>query len=438
MNPGTPTSRGHSAAEAPTGTDPTEPGPPAVLVLEDGTVFKGRSVGFRGESFGEVVFNTSMTGYQEVLTDPSYREQIVAMTYPEIGIYGINGDDIESETIQVSGFVMHHAIDEPSNHRATGSLAKYLAEQKVVAIEDVDTRALTRHLRSRGAMRGAISCLDLNSESLRARILDHPSLVGRDLAKEVTVEGTRSGNGSSRKGSRIVLVDSGSKAGIPRELLEQTESPIEVVRVRYDASFDEVRTLSPRGVLISNGPGDPAPLAATIDLARGLLEHRIPLAGICLGHQILGLALGGTTYKMQFGHRGSNHPVLQTRTGRVMITAQNHGFALDPTSLGIAWTPLDGAFIAVQPDLLDATAASTPSTTMADRLPDKPLIGVSPLGFGPVEITYLSLNDGTLEGLRLLECPALSVQFHPEASPGPHDAAGFFASFLDMVEACHA
>jgi len=436
MNPATSVPTEHRTA--PIGVEPTEPAPAALLVLEDGTVFEGRSAGCPGEVFGEVVFNTSMTGYQEVLTDPSYRGQIVAMTYPEIGIYGINHDDVESEKIQVAGFAVHHAIAKPSSHRATGSLVEYLFEREITTIENIDTRALVRHLRSRGAMRGAISCLDLDPVSLRARVLEHPSLVGRDLAGEVTTAGPVKADGLPQAMRRIVLVDGGSKAGISRALVKHAASPIDLIRVRYDARLGEILALAPNGVIISNGPGDPAPLAATIELVRGLLGRGIPLAGICLGHQILGLALGGSTYKMQFGHRGSNHPVIHMETGRVMITAQNHGFAIDPTSLGIAWAPLDNAFTAAKADLLNTTVSSPSTETMADRLPKTPLVGNSPMGFGSVEVTCLSLNDGTVEGLRLLDRPALSVQFHPEASPGPHDAAGFFADFLAMVEADHA
>jgi len=420
-------------------------GPPALLVLEDGTTFAGRGVGHPGEAFGEVVFNTSMTGYQEVLTDPSYRGQIVVMTYPEIGIYGVNDDDDESDDIQVAGFVVHHAVAAPSSHRATGSLVGHLADREVPAIEGIDTRALARHLRSCGAMRGAISSLESDPQCLLGRVLDHPSLVGRDLAREAASGQIEPGASSPDATVRIVLVDGGAKAGISRSLLEhaahrERSAPIDVIRVGYDTPLEEVLAWTPCGVIVSNGPGDPAPLVSTIDLVRSLLERRIPVAGICLGHQILGLALGATTYKMRFGHRGSNHPVLHHASGRVMVTSQNHGFAIDPTSLGVAWAPLDAAFVATRAELVDSAAAAGAAATgtMAERLPDEPLVGASPLGFGAIEITHLSLNDGTLEGLRLVDRPALSVQFHPEASPGPHDAAGFFDEFLADVEAHHA
>ena len=405
---------------------------PAVLALEDGAVFWGKSLGQPGETFSELVFNTSMTGYQEVLTDPSYRGQIVVMTYPEIGIYGVNPKDVESKAIQVSGFVVHRAVREPFNQRARGSFPGYLRQAGVVGIEDVDTRALTRHLRTQGAMRGAISTVDLDPKSLIARVQESPPILGRNLAKEVSPSEATAR--SPRKGSHfhVVLVDSGAKDGITRDLILHEMA---VSAVPYDADIETVLKLKPDGVLVSNGPGDPAPLDETIQLIRALLKHRIPLAGICLGHQLLGLALGGQTYKMRFGHRGINHPVKNLATGRVLITTQNHGFAVDPTSLDISWAPLDAAFRPTKPEILgEDTPAPDTSGTMAERLPSRPLIGKSSFGFGSVEITHLSLNDGTLEGLRLHEYPAFSVQYHPEASPGPHDAKPFFERFLTVME----
>jgi len=309
----------------------------ALLALEDGTLFWGKSVGVSGETFGELIFNTGMTGYQEVLTDPSYRGQIVVMTYPEVGIYGINLDDVESKRVQVAGFVIHRAVREPFNHRATLSFTEYLRRAGIVAIEGIDTRALTRHIRTRGAMRGAISTIDLVPESLVSRVRRSPQIVGRDLVREVSprepvVCSTR------REGHfHVVVVDAGVKGGIIREL---TLRQVDVSLVPYDADVATVLSLHPDGILVSNGPGDPAALHQTIRLIRALLENRIPLAGICLGHQLLALALGGQTYKMRFGHRGINHPVKDLATGRVLITTHNHGFAVDPTSLGIPWKPL--------------------------------------------------------------------------------------------------
>ena len=406
--------------------------PTALLALEDGTIFCGKSLGHPGETFGELVFNTGMTGYQEVLTDPSYRGQIVVMTYPEIGIYGVNPEDAESDAIQVAGYVIHRAVCGPFNQRARGSFTNYLSQAGIVAIEGVDTRALTRHLRTQGAMRGAISTVDLDPKSLIARTQKSPPMLGRNLAKEVSPsEATAL---SAQKGGHfhVVLVNSGAKDGIIRDLILHEMA---VSAVPYNADIEAVLKLKPDGVLISNGPGDPAPLDETIQLIRALLEHCIPLAGICLGHQLLGLALGGQTYKMRFGHRGINHPVKELKTGQVLITTQNHGFAVDPTSLDISWAPLDAAFRPTRPNILreDSPAPDT-SGTMAERLPSRPLIGMSPLGYGPVEITHLSLNDGTLEGLRLHEFPAIAVQFHPEASPGSHDAKGFFEAFTALME----
>lgn len=422
---------------------------PALLALEDGTIFWGTSVGAAGETFGELVFNTGMTGYQEVLTDPSYRGQIVVMTYPEIGIYGVNPDDVESERLQVAGFVVHRAVRSAFNQRATLAFTDYLESAGVVAIEGIDTRALTRHLRTHGAMRGAIvTAVDkdaLDSDAFIARVRRSPTMVGRNLAGDVTTDSVI-GYGASGETSgdqdrpHIVVIDAGYKQGIVRDLMA-TGAVVTVVP--YDVDAATVLSLQPDGVMVSNGPGDPEPLAATITMIRALLKQRVPLGGICLGHQLLGLAAGGRTYKMRFGHRGANHPIKELRTGQIMITTQNHGFALDPTSLGIGWAPLDAAFEPTRPELMAQansaeSANSVELVTMAELLPESPLIGTSPAGFGPLEVTHLSLNDGTVEGLRLLDTPAFSVQFHPEASPGPHDAKGFFEQFIAMVKDQHA
>ncbi len=413
----------------------------ALLVLEDGTTLWGKSVGAPGETFGELVFNTSMTGYQEVLTDPSYCGQIVVMTYPEIGIYGVNPEDVESARIQVAGYVVHRAVRRPFNQRATLSFTGYLEQAGIVAIEGVDTRMLTRHLRTQGAMRGAISTVDLDPPHLIERVRQSPQMLGRNLAQEVSP--SQVGNCGQAADCRfhVVMVDCGRKENIVRDLMHYGCA---ITVVPYDADIQTVLDLHPDGVFFSNGPGDPDPLDATIRLARGVLERRIPFAGICLGHQILGLALGGRTYKMRFGHRGINHPVRDFRSGRILITTQNHGFAVDPTSLGIAWEPLDTAFEPSNPQVcksgrFQVTEHATRNTaTMAELLPQEPLIGESPLGFGKVEITHLSLNDGTLEGMRLLDLPAVSVQYHPEAAPGPHDARLFFAEFVELMESKQA
>jgi carbamoyl-phosphate synthase small subunit len=404
----------------------------ALLVLEDGTRFWGTSVGVQGETFGELVFNTGMTGYQEVLTDPSYRGQIVAMTYPEIGIYGVNAEDAESGRIQVAGYVVHRAVPEPFNHRAVLSVREYLSQAGVVAIEGVDTRRLTRHLRTRGAMRGGISSRDLDPDSLLARVQQSPEMLGLNLAQQVSPAEPTGRSYETSGQFHVVVVDAGRKQGIVRELEARSA---EVTFVPYDIAVDELLGLQPDAALVSNGPGDPEPLAETVELVRALLRQRVPLAGICLGHQLLGLALGGQTYKMRFGHRGVNHPVKDLVSGRVVITTQNHGFALDPTSLGVDWQPVDSAFRPARAEVLSEREGLGDSTaTMAELVPSLPLVGASPLGFGAVEITHLSLNDGTVEGLRLRDFPAFSVQFHPEACPGPRDAGAFFDEFMGLLE----
>ncbi len=390
----------------------------ALLVLEDGAAFPGWSFGAEGEAFGEVVFNTSMTGYQEMLTDPSYHGQIVVMTYPEVGIYGVNGEDGESCRIQAAGFAVYHAVSVPSSHRADESMPEFLRRSAIPGIEGIDTRALTRRIRSCGAMRGGLSTLDLDPDSLIARVREQPMLAERDLAGAVTCESSPLPSEPARNVLRVVLVDAGAKRSIAAQLADYADRPLEVFPVPYNARIEDVLRLDPQGVLVSNGPGDPSVLPGLVALIRELLDRRIPVGGICLGHQLLGLAAGAHTYKMKFGHRGSNHPVKELKTGRILITAQNHGFAIDPVSLGLEPSPRD--------------AVPGESST------SEPRFGESPGGYGQVEITHVSLNDGSVEGLRLTDRPAVSVQFHPEASPGPHDASGFFARFLSILEKHHA
>lgn len=416
----------------------------ALLVLEDGTTLWGNSIGAAGETFGELVFNTGMTGYQEVLTDPSYCGQIVVMTYPEIGIYGANPEDVESTRIQVAGYVVHRAVRQPFNYRATLSFTDYLEQANIVAIEGVDTRMLTRHLRTHGAMRGAISTVDLDPTHLLGRVRQSPQMLGLNLAEKVSPLGsTPALHPQSPPNPRfhVALIDTGRKENIAQDLIRQGCA---VTILPYNANLKMVLSLNPDGVFVCNGPGDPDPLRETIEIIRGVLERGIPLAGICLGHQLLGLAIGGTRYKMRFGHRGINHPVRDFRSGRILITTQNHGFALDPTSLSIPWEPLDTAFVPSRPEVLadsklqiansKSATSNLESVTMAELLPQEPLIGESPLGFGKVEITHLSLNDGTMEGMKLLGLPAFSVQYHPEAAPGPHDAKAFFEEFVALME----
>lgn len=372
----------------------------ALLALEDGSSFAGISVGAEGLASGEAVFNTGMTGYQEILTDPSYAGQIVTMTSPEIGNYGVVTDDVESRRPQVAGFVMRQASPIASNWRASGALRDYLASHGIVAIADVDTRALTRRLRSAGAMRGALASGDWDPRDLVERARRAPPMVGADLVRGVTCAepfiwpppGAVAGSGgyglepARRAGRplRVAAYDFGMKWNILRRL---SAHGCEIRVFPATAPAEALLATQPDGVFLSNGPGDPAALGYAIDNVRALVRCDVPLFGICLGHQLLGLALGGTTFKLKFGHRGSNHPVKRLETGRVEMTSQNHGFAVDPASL--------------PPEVV---------------------------------VTHVNLYDGTLEGFRHQDRPVFSVQYHPEASPGPHDADYLFGLFLDAME----
>jgi carbamoyl-phosphate synthase small subunit len=374
----------------------------AKLALEDGTVFTGRVFGARGEADGEVVFNTSMTGYQEILTDPSYHGQIVAMTYPLIGNYGVNAEDAESGRPWVRGFVVRELSRLASNHRAGGTLEDYLARHGVIGIEGIDTRALVRLTRVRGALKGILSTLDLDDASLVAKAISSPGLVGRDLAREVMPAGSSvwepglhdgfAPRGEARPGGErrphVVALDFGMKWNIPRHLVD---SGCRVTVVPGATTAEAVLEHQPEGIFISNGPGDPRPLEDATQALRTLIrtaaESRgIPIFGICLGHQLLGQAFGGETFKLKFGHRGANHPVRNERSGKVEITTQNHGFAVDPRTLP-----------------------------------------------GDVEASHINLNDQTLEGLRHKKLPVFSVQYHPEASAGPHDSQYLFGEFRALM-----
>ena len=356
---------------------------PAILLLQDGRIFHGNALGHFGESTGEVCFNTGMSGYQEILTDPSYCKQIVTMTSPHIGNYGVNVEDIESDRIQVAGFVVKEETDVPSNWRSTQSIGSYLNEQKIVGIKDVDTRAITRHIRDEGAMNGIISSVDLDKSSLIEKLSKVPSMAGLDLAKEVTTKSAFewSKNGES-KSWKVAAIDFGIKHNILR-LLEGHGCHVTVFPAH--TSSHEIMEFNPDGIFLSNGPGDPAAVTYGIEMVQNLLGKK-PIFGICLGHQILALALGAKTFKLKFGHRGINHPVRNNETGIVEITSQNHGFAVD-----------------------------------LDSLPNH------------VISTHVNLNDNTSEGIRCQDIPAFSVQYHPESSPGPHDSRYLFQQFIDMM-----
>jgi carbamoyl-phosphate synthase small subunit len=371
----------------------------ATLALEDGMCLQGYGFGRQGETSGEVVFQTALSGYQEVLTDPSYLGQIVVMTYPHIGNYGVNLDDVESARPQVAGFVVREASTRASSWRASGELHRYLDEAGIVGIQGLDTRALTRHIRTQGAKRGVISTVEHDPAVLVAKARCSRSMIGLDLAREATcAEAYRFSQGPAgwrepvrdlfappRDPFHVVAYDFGMKRNILRHLVA---GGCEVTVVPATTTAAEALALGPDGIFFSNGPGDPEPCEYAVEAARELIQER-PVFGICLGHQILGLACGGKTFKLKFGHRGANHPVKNLRTGQVEITSQNHGFAVDPSLFD------DPAF----------------------------------------ELTHVNLNDGTVEGFRHRDLPVFSVQYHPEASPGPHDSHYLFREFIaEMAE----
>ncbi|HET8722493.1 MAG TPA: glutamine-hydrolyzing carbamoyl-phosphate synthase small subunit [Nitrospira sp.] len=383
----------------------------ALLALADGTVFEGRPLGFEGETVGEVVFNTAMTGYQEVLTDPSYKGQIITMTCPHIGNYGVTPEDVESGRIWAEGFVVKEASQRDSNWRSKQGLHEYLKAARIVGIEGLDTRALTRHLRDHGSQQGLISHVEERPDRAVEKARKAPGMIGRDLAAEVTCRTSydwRDGSGEwmpvlSTGGTRqtrrwkVVAYDFGVKQNILRRLIDVGCD----VRVGpASASASEVDALKADGIFLSNGPGDPEAVTYAVEAVRRLIGRR-PIFGICLGHQIVGLALGLKTYKLKFGHHGANHPVMNLRTRKVEITSQNHNFAVQVPDLG-------------------------------DAVPERP--PVIETGFGKVAVTHLSLNDRSIEGLACLDQPVFSVQYHPEASPGPHDSAYLFTEFVQMME----
>jgi len=357
----------------------------AILALENGAVFEGRAVGAEGESSGELVFNTSMTGYQEILTDPSYAGQIVTMTYPLIGNYGVNPEDVESRKPFVEGFVMRECCFEPSNWRAKQTLPEYLKEHGIVAIDGVDTRRITKMLRTEGAKKSVISTTDFDRDSLIQKAIDSPDMAGSDYVKAVSVTEPYEWNSSFEGKYRVVAFDYGIKYNILR-LLE--EAGCKVIIMPATATAEEALAQKPDGIFLSNGPGDPAALPYIYPTVQGLFGKK-PMFGICLGHQILGHAFGGKTFKLKFGHRGGNQPVMNHTTGQVEISAQNHGFAVDADSLDPA----------------------------------------------EVSVTHTNLNDGSVEGMEHKKLPVFSVQYHPESSPGPHDSRYLFARFISMMDA---
>ena len=403
---------------------------PALLVLEDGAAFRGTACGARGEAFGEICFNTSLSGYQEVLTDPSYRGQIVTMTMPHIGNYGINAADMESRGVWASGLVVRAMSYEASNWRCEESLPDFLVRTGTVAIEGVDTRRLTRHIRRNGAMRAVVSTEDLDVASLVAKAVASPGLDGRDLVSEVAIDvpvkwgldtyataGTTDfGPAIGSPGFRVVAMDSGIKYNILRRLVE---AGCEVTVVPPTTSADEVLAMEPDGVFFANGPGDPSAVEYLYSTLDALLGKR-PVFGICLGHQMLSLAVGASTFKLKYGHRGGNQPVRNLITQRVEITSQNHGFCVDFGSIGPLVPELSGGLSRDAGDLAAWVAAGVAPVVRSAR-------------FGAVQLTHVNLNDMTTEGIRLLETPAFSVQYHPEAAPGPHDAAYLFDAFTKLM-----
>jgi carbamoyl-phosphate synthase small subunit len=353
------------------------------LILEDGNVYKGVSFGAIGEAIGEVCFNTGMTGYQEILTDPSYSQQIVTMAFPHIGNYGINKDDTESSKIQVAGFIIKEETSIPSSWRSEKSIGEYLNENNIVGIKNVDTRSITRHIRDNGSMNGIISSTDTNLDSLKSKLVKSPSMSGLDLVKKVTCKSAYVFKNDNSKTYRVAAIDFGIKTNILRQL-RRYDCNIKVFPA--NTSYGELLTFSPDGVFLSNGPGDPSAVSYGIKLVKKLLG-KYPIFGICLGHQILALALGAITFKLKFGHRGINHPVKNLKTGLIEITSQNHGFAVDLKSL-----------------------------------PNN------------VESTHINLNDNTSAGIESESLKAFSVQYHPEASPGPHDSRYLFKKFISLMK----
>jgi carbamoyl-phosphate synthase small subunit len=374
----------------------------AILVLEDGRTFRGEAYGSVGETFGEAVFATAMTGYQETLTDPSYHRQVVVQTAPHIGNTGVNGEDDESDRIWVAGYVVRDPA-RGSNWRRTGELADRLAAEGVVGISGIDTRALTRHLRERGAMRVGVSSVDTDPLALRERVLAAPGMLGADLSAEVTTAAGYTVPAQGEHRLTVAAVDFGIKRNVPRRLAARG---VTTHVLPATSTLEEILAGNPDAVFLSPGPGDPATADHAVALAAGVMRRRLPLFGICFGSQLLGRALGLPTYKLRYGHRGINQPVLDRATGKVEITSHNHGFAVD-------WPGAEGEH--------DAAGVPAGERRMTD--------------FGAVEVSHVCLNDNVVEGLRCLDVPAFTVQYHPEAAAGPHDADYLFDRFVELVGA---
>jgi carbamoyl-phosphate synthase small subunit len=370
----------------------------AQLLLENGEKFLGRSIGFEGLSTGELVFHTGMSGYQEIITDPSYCGQIVTMTYPHIGNYGVNKQDVESKKPFLSGFVMREYSEHPSNWRSTSSLGEYLKENKIVAIDRVDTRKITRIIREKGSMKSVIASEQFSFDQMKTALTDAPDMVGANLVTKVGCKQQFTWNENlenqptqvAKDAPHVVVIDCGAKYQILRYLSDQGAR---VTVVPFSTSKDDLLKLSPNGILISNGPGDPAAVTGLPETLRSMMG-KIPMFGICLGHQLLCLAVGGTTYKLKFGHHGANHPVLNKKTGKIEITSQNHGFAADGESL--------------------------------EQAAEK--------NFGKLDISHVHLSDGTIEGFSMPDINVTAIQYHPEASPGPHDASYLFKEFFACMK----
>lgn len=391
--------------------------PRALLALEDGSTFFGLSAGAEGESFGEVVFNTSMTGYQEIVSDPSYAGQIVTLTYPQVGNYGVSDEAMQSESLHLRGLVVRDMCRTPSNWSSAGSLPELLRKHGVVAIEGVDTRALTLTIRDKGAMRAAISTVDLEPESLVARVKASPRISEHNFVPDVSPRSERVEPAAGERARRVVAYDCGEKRGI---LEGMTSRGCEVVVVPWDTPAQRVLELDPDGVFFSNGPGDPEQVGPTAEAARAILGKK-PVFGICLGNQLISIAAGASIEKLPYGHHGGNEPVMNLLTGKVEITAQNHNYGLVFDTLG----PL-------VPDLSDGVSEHVRDLRFWSERRIAPVVDNA--RFGRIRLTHVNLNDGTPEGIQFLDVPAFSVQYHPEACPGPHDSAYLFEAFCRLME----